>query len=436
MVQIIEDPRHRKGAAMAQALGMLGGMGARFFDDVMTRRQERHRTEEENKRIQQITGQNPSGLSPEMKQLLFKEYAKSAADMDFLRKLGKTSNEQQSFNQGAGNGLSGQYFYNQLNQQTPQEQFDQDLYEQDGSALEQPPLSQPNQPNGMRNASGRPQLNERQRMGLAMVNPALARAMQSEQKEGRRQFESDRSFESQQSSPILKRVEDLANGLGERESTYNLMEQGVANTKGGVLNWDYAAKKLGIPGLSAAAGAMDAASKNYVIETLHRLPGGTRGNQFLERMSLSAVPEIGAAQNNKWVKLQSVKFNLDSDKKFVELASELAQKDRDQYGYVRGDLNERVQKEMVPWTRQRLNQMSYDVKSLIEDDQNDAQLKKYAKNKVPTGTVLTPRMAMIFQDMVRDKVKDPSKVGEKAEKLARQQGYTILPDEFYENQMK
>lgn len=126
-MQILED---KKGAAMARSLGMLGGMGAGFAKNFFDARAQKKAEQGLNAKIKQLTGQDLSGLPPELQQIAFKELLEDRMNEggfdasqplngeNFLSKL-------QNGNAENANPESGAEFANQLfnaNQNFPQQQ--------------------------------------------------------------------------------------------------------------------------------------------------------------------------------------------------------------------------------------------------------------------------------------------------------------------------
>ena len=115
------------------------------------------------------------------------------------------------------------------------------------------------------------------------------------------------------------------------------------------------------------------------------------------------------------------KFEIEAQEKALEMRSALAQQDRSNLGYVRGDVAERAERDLKPVLERDKRRLAYDLREVYEREHNESDLIK--TKKVPQGTPLTEKTARLLVN----------KYGlEGAKKAARIIGYEEPKDDIFE----
>jgi hypothetical protein len=246
------------------------------------------------------------------------------------------------------------------------------------------------------------------------------RQEETQAKTGQKGSELERTYQTQRAAPILKKYDEIAANLPFKESALNTIEQNMTDT--GIS--DFIADATGFEPLrSASASRAKTGLKEYLLSNLVR--AGARPNQWIEQQINSALPNFGrnAEANESVTRILRNQFDLEKSK--TDLIFDLAKKDREEYGYEHGDLEERANKELKPIIEKLNDNLSFDLRKIYEKNKSDSELLKV--KEVPKGTPLTVKMASLLINKYNgDRAK--------AEKEAKMRGFTVMPDEFYMGQ--
>jgi hypothetical protein len=144
-------------------------------------------------------------------------------------------------------------------------------------------------------------------------------------------------------------------------------------------------------------------------------------NQWFEQRLNSMFPQIGQSDEANLTVQSMLDGELAMDKAYLQKYDEEAAKDREKYGFIREDIEERARKAVEPEEKKILEKTSYDLRRIFEAEQGPDALRKNLDKPVPRGTPLTIETAQLFIE----------KYGNKAEKKAKELGYVEPSEEIY-----
>jgi len=108
------------------------------------------------------------------------------------------------------------------------------------------------------------------------------------------------------------------------------------------------------------------------------------------------------------------------------VTNELEEQYEKDLGYIPGKIGREVENRIKPYAAQRQEELAYDLRRIYESEQGPGKLSEV--KKVPNGTPLTIEMAQLLLEKSGD---DEAK----AEKLAKQMGFTIPDQSIYQRAM-
>jgi hypothetical protein len=267
---------------------------------------------------------------------------------------------------------------------------------------------------------------------LGLVNPQIAsliqrqkeaeeKAKQSESKEQRRQFESERDYNTSLTKNIREEISGLQKALPKKESALNLAKEALETGDLGFFTRDKLADLTGIGAFRSAKGAqLITAGKENLLGNISRVTAKA-ANQWFEQRLNSMFPQIGQSREANETILEMLKGELAMDQAYLKEYEKQAAEDRAKYGYLREDIESRIRKAVEPQEKKILDRTSYRLRQIYEGEQGPEFLRKNAEKKVPRGTPLTVEMAQLLLD----------KYGDRAEAEAKKLGYTIPSEEIY-----
>lgn len=390
MVQFIslpESTRSRESRAAATSAG--NALGQYFGHN-----QRQNQTAQSIEGVKQIFS-NPN-LSMEQKQIGLYEALKNNPEM--AKSLGdqllKGQNQGQT-QQILGNifGTSQQPFQEQLQQQqAPQQQQRQQMPQQQ---MQQPKPQMQQSRAGFNPAT----IPDSEIAQLTAVNPNLGKVVQQQKdvalreqreqdKESRREqeFNQKRQFELEDlarkeeneiSKPILLELNQVRKNIPLQEQAIEDIKKAAPNVNAR----DYIADLTGFEPLRTQEGAkLKTAIKEFFLSDLTR--AGARPNQWIEQQLSDALPKIGRSPEANLIVAEGMQFKVDLAKKRIETIDDLAEKDREKLGFVRGDIDSRAYKEMAPYIRER----QIELRNSIEQVQKEYS-KKNTPNKAEKGFI-------------------------------------------------
>lgn len=272
-------------------------------------------------------------------------------------------------------------------------------------------------------------------LDLAGENPQLANVMQQQsnqelkgQEYRRRAFESERDFNEKKSADFRKTISGLRQSIPRKQNALQLARTALESEDLSMFSKDHLADILNLPGLRTASGAaLNLAVKENLFSNLSRVSAKAQ-NMWLEKVMAGAFAAKGQTLEANLTVQEALEAELALDKAQTEMYEQLAQQDMQKQGFEGGDIEARTFKAMEPIEKDIRDRMSYRTRSIYEEEKGLKELYKMADKKAPTGTPLTRKMFQIFLK----KTGSPEKAIEKA----KQQGYTILPNDKVQEYIK
>lgn len=226
-------------------------------------------------------------------------------------------------------------------------------------------------PPGVQQQAGQPsegeysQINkDRQIQALSLVDPNLARIMESQEAPVRK-AETKRAYD------YLDKIDKERDSINRQESSLIAAKESLANRDFGFLSRDNLARLTGIEGFASKEGAVfDAAAKNFFLADLETAMG--RPNQFLERLLSSAIFNTSKSPEANEALVDFYQTQVDLGKKKIEIADELSDAYKRSTGSIPGNIGRLVDKEVKKYAESR-------EKELMEK-YKDSPLLKEAKS--------------------------------------------------------
>jgi len=254
----------------------------------------------------------------------------------------------------------------------------------------------------------------------ASANPQLAsigKAVVESKKLNQSRFDADRKYETGLAAPFLKQVDDTRQALRNKEFALRNLDAALSEGNTGGFTINNISRIFGRPELLSQSGAQLLGSvKELLVSNIGRV--GARPNQWVEQQIASALPDLGKSPVANQTLAAAVRGEVELARARSEIADRIIQEDRDKYGYVKGDISSRVDKELDPIAEKIELNAAYKMRELFEQEKGAYTLRKDVLKKVPEGTPLTKNMYLIF----KEKYGNPSQAIDNAKKL----GYTIL----------
>jgi len=232
----------------------------------------------------------------------------------------------------------------------------------------------------------------------------------------RKKFETDREFHSKRSDPIIEEAENVMKVSPIEQGLIDQQRRDIeSGNTSGIL--PYLVDKLGLEAYRNPESArFKTASKQRFVESLHELGGaGARPNQFIEQQLVAAQAGLGRDAESNLSVLDLEQFVKDMKNQRAQFISDLSEKDRQEFGYVKSDVGQRANKLMENYSEKRQDQMAYQIRNRHEEKLSDEQLiQEIISGKVPNDTPLTVRVARILMIKNND---DERKATAEARKL-------------------
>lgn len=271
-------------------------------------------------------------------------------------------------------------------------------------------------------------LTREQREKLAFIDPTLSKVFQTEDKLAHQKFQGERAYHTQFSAPIEKKVSERREGSRKLDFALDLSRDAIESGEidrfsPGVLST--------LPGLpeparralqTAKSAQLATAGKEFLFSNLSRLSAKAQ-NIYMEQRVGSMFPQVGQSKEANLTTQEILEGESALDKVYLKAFDGEAQKDMDQYGYIRKDIDKRVDDIIKPLDKEILNRTAFRTREIEESQWSDSKLKNQSNKKVSKGTYLTPRMgAELYK-----------KFGDETLEHAKKLGYTIPTPEEYES---
>lgn len=277
-------------------------------------------------------------------------------------------------------------------------------------------------------ASSQPQgLTPQQRIAISAVDPAFGRATQAEEKLATQKFQQERAYHTQFSAPVEKKVSERREGSRKLDFALDLSRDAIESGEVGRFSPSSLASLPGLPeparsALQSAKGAQLAtAGKEFLFSNLGRLSAKAQ-NIYMEQRIGSMFPQIGQSEEANLTTQEILEGESALDKVYLNAFDKESQKDMEQYGFVKKDIDKRVDNAIKDLDREILDRTAFRTREIQESQWSKSKLESESNKKVSKGTYLTPRMgAELYK-----------KFGDKTIEQAKKLGYKIPTPEEYE----
>ncbi len=173
-----------------------------------------------------------------------------------------------------------------------------------------------------------------------------------------------RREETALSKPILQEIDQVRKNIPLQEKAID----DIISASSDVTPLDYFADITGFEPARTESGArLKTALKEFFLSDLSR--AGARPNMWIEKQLSDALPKIGRSVEANHIVAEGLKFRVDLAKKRMQTIDELAEKDRDRIGYIKGDIDSRASKLMKPYVEQRQKEMRSNIE-MIKKNKN------------------------------------------------------------------
>lgn len=195
----------------------------------------------------------------------------------------------------------------------------------------------------------RPVFSQEDVNAIAILDPKLAKVYQSQIDTYNNQLKDFAEKQEKQAQPIIDRSNKLSQGLARQEYGIESMEGAINN--GGYFTRDYLAQKFGIPFLATPEGTqLNTVKKQFLVTDIEGLP---RPNMFIDKKIDEAYPQVGKSEAANKTSLEVLKAKHDIESKYVEYTNQLAEEDRQKYGFVEANLQKRVTERLSNYAKER-----------------------------------------------------------------------------------
>lgn len=207
-----------------------------------------------------------------------------------------------------------------------------------------------------------------------LIDPTLGKALQrrkESQEKGKEKEEELKAKEKkakadrawQRVKPIFARADERDELASQKSSALSTMEDAVSEGNIGFFSYDNLANLTGIEGLRRGKGAaFTAASKEYFLGSLKR--AGARPNQWIEQQILKMLPMIGRSREANLSVLEMLKTDLAVEEEQSNILNRLAEEDEANFGYIKGDVGRRTQKELKKFADTEQRKLEIKLRSI------------------------------------------------------------------------
>jgi len=196
-------------------------------------------------------------------------------------------------------------------------------------------------------------LDQQDRMKLAMLNPALGRQAVEEEKLKHKKSETEIARGYEESKPTRARGRQLIESLPQKEMALETMKNAIQSNNLGAFSLDNLAELTGIEGLRTPEGAaFKTASKEYFLGNLGRI--GAKGlNQMMEKVVMEMSPLIGRKKEANLAVAEILEAENDVARKEAELINSIGNNFKEKNGHYPDDLEHLVYKQLHPYAVER-----------------------------------------------------------------------------------
>lgn len=300
---------------------------------------------------------------------------------------------------------------------------------------QQPPQQQPQAPSSMPEESnpeegfyaipkGAPMppalMGEREAIALSIVSPTAAKAKQAQQDAQEKQFSRKIASHERRSERTLMENDERSETLEEGDLAHKQMMDAIINQDTSRLNKDKLADLPFFQRFVSADGALLIQGvKQAYVANLQKLNGQTVRNQWIEKQIFQAFPSVGRSPYANAVMAEAQGINNEIIRKRVELTNDISNSWREQLGYVPGNLNEEVTKQLKPFAKEKEKELEQRIKEIKAAEKAETNLSEIPRYN--NGQQLKPLTNEEKLSIFKEAGSNP----EEALRIAKERGYDV-----------
>lgn len=260
----------------------------------------------------------------------------------------------------------------------------------------------------------------------ALINPTVANNMQrqndnslkdfrNKENLNRQKFESDRKYHTEFSKKAEEEAESIRRSLPKKEMSLTFARDAIENGDVSYFSKDKLADATGSDLFRTAKGAqLVTAGKENLLSNMSRVTGKAQNMWFEQRLN-SMFPKIGQSKEANLTVQEMLEGELALDQAYLNEFDKIAERDMQDYGYVKKDISKRANDALKPIQKDIMQRTTYRMKEIEEQEKGLKDLKSQVGKNVSKGTPFTLAMAKLYTE----------KFGDNAIDVARKNGYYI-----------
>lgn len=237
-------------------------------------------------------------------------------------------------------------------------------------------------------------------------------------------FRQDRDFAYKRAGKFFDKLEEQSDRLQDQAEALDLMEGAVTEGDLKFFSQDNFAEFLGKygEGLRTAKGAqLKTAQKEFLVSDLGRV--GNRPNQWIEQQISQALTRIGRSKEANLTVIEGLRARLERGQAKQEISRNLEDFYLNKDGTIPANFTNIVSETLKPIQKNISDKLAYKLR-MIHERENKGDIEQIIRKKPPRGTSMTLPMMVSF---IKKSGGDPNK----ARKVAKKLGYTMLSEEQY-----
>lgn len=251
--------------------------------------------------------------------------------------------------------------------------------------------------------------------GLAQQFTAHNQSIENRDKEERKRFEADRKYHTQFSMKAEQEAEGIRSSLIKKENSLNFARDAIESGDLSYFSKDKLADITGSDLFRTAKGAqLVTAGKENLLSNMSRVTGRAQNMWFEQRLN-SMFPKIGQSKEANLTVQEMLEGELALDESYLKEFDKIAERDVQDYGYVKKDISKRANDAIKPVQKEIMQRTTYRMKEIEEQEKGLKDLKSQVGKNVPNGTPFTLAMAKLYSE----------KFGDNAIDVAKKNGYYI-----------
>lgn len=210
-----------------------------------------------------------------------------------------------------------------------------------------------------------------------------------------KRFLSDRDFNTKASKKFDEKITDSRDSIRQKISAGKQLISAIQTGDTDIWSGNNLARITRVDAFRDAIGQqLVTAGKEYFLSNLERVKG--RPNEYIERQLSQAIPQLGQSKNAQMVAAKIGLADSEIGQAEIDIYDRLKEDDLRNKGFIGGDIEQRVQRELRPMLDDIEKNLAYDIRKLQEKDQGIEKVKQRLTKKVPRGSVITPSTLTLF----------------------------------------